>query len=200
MVEGARSDGGWQPRRQGKRNTARRGGKSPLGESLSSRSSTFSATRSGRGCRDGGGAGSASCSALRPATKLSRRYGRQSAAGRFMSAATSRWTTWPGCSTDTSGVGSTTTAGTTSRPSTRPCDTSTWFWLGGRIGSSSPCDGTNGVHGNGSTASRDDSHVCSPIGACFRGAAGHWEPDEARASRPVLRARGGAIPPRELTL
>src|SRR5208282_1520206 len=50
---------------------------------------------------------------------------------------------------------------------------------------------------NGSTASRDDSHACSPIGAFFRGAAGQWEPDVARASRPVLRARGGEIPPRD---
>jgi len=28
-------------------------------------------------------------------------------------------------------------------------------------------------------------------------AAGQWEPDEARASRPVLRARGGETPPRD---
>jgi hypothetical protein len=28
-------------------------------------------------------------------------------------------------------------------------------------------------------------------------AAEQWEPDEARASRPVLRARGGEIPPRD---
>ena len=28
-------------------------------------------------------------------------------------------------------------------------------------------------------------------------AAEQWEPDEARASRPVLRARGGETPPRD---
>ena len=142
--------------------------------------------RSDRGRRDAGGVPSASCSALRQATKLSRRSDRQSEAGRFTSAATSRWTTWPGCSTVISGVGSITTAGTTSRLSTRPCDTSTGSWLGGRIGNSSPCDGTSGVHGNGSTASRDDSPACSPIGAFCKGAAGQWEPDEVRASRPVV--------------
>jgi hypothetical protein len=88
-------------------------------------SSIFSATHSGRGCRDDGGVASASRSARRPATRLSRRSGRRSEAGRFMSAATSRSTTWSGCSIATSGVGSTTTAGTTNRRSTLPCDTST---------------------------------------------------------------------------
>jgi hypothetical protein len=78
--------------------------------------------------------------------------------------ATNRSTIWPGCSTATSGVGSITTAATTSRLSTRRCDTSTSSSLGGRIGSSSPGGGTDGVHGNGSTASRDDSHAFSPIG------------------------------------
>src|ERR1700680_3312924 len=161
------------------------------------RSSIFSAIHSGRDFRDGGGVTSASCSAPRQAAKLSRRSGRRSEAGHFMNAATNRWTIWPGCSTATSEVGSITTAATTSRLSTRPCDTSTSSWLGGRIGSSSPCGGTNGAPGNGSTASRDDSHAWLPIGARLRGGAGQWEADEARASRPVLRARGGEIPPRD---
>src|SRR5215469_18967544 len=105
------------------------------------KSSTSSAIHSGRGCRDAGGVPSASCSARRPATKLSRRSDRRSEAGRFTSAATNRWMTSPGCSTAISGVGSITTAGTTSRLSTRPCATSTVFWRDGRIGNSSPCDG-----------------------------------------------------------
>ena len=36
-----------------------------------------------------------------------------------------------------------------------------------------------------------------PLGAFCRDAAGQWEPDEARVSRPVLRARGGVIPLRD---
>src|SRR5215469_2398234 len=60
------------------------------------RSSTSLAIHSGRGCRDAGGVPSASCSARRQATKLSRRSDRRSEAGRFTSAATSRWMTSPG--------------------------------------------------------------------------------------------------------
>src|ERR1700730_5036600 len=116
---------------------------------------------------------------------------------RFTSAATSRWTTWPGCSTATSGVGSTTTAGTTNRLSTRPCDTTPLFWLDRRIGSSSPCDAIGDKQRTGSLALRGDNRRCSPTGGFCRGAAGQWEPDEARVSRPVLRARGGEIPPRD---
>src|SRR5215471_11928578 len=94
-------------------------------------------------------------------------------------------------------AGSTTTAGTTSRLSTRPCDTSTVFWLDGRIGSSSPCDVIGGKQRTGSLALRGDNHGCSPTGGFCRGVAGQWEPDEVRVSRPVLRARGGATPLRD---
>jgi RNA-directed DNA polymerase len=41
---------------------------------------------------------------------------------------------------------------------------------------------------------RVDNHACSLIGGSYRDTAEQWEPDEARASRPVLRARGGEIP------
>src|SRR5215468_8762300 len=102
--------------------------------------------------------------------------------------------TSPGCSISTSGVGSTTTAGTTSRLSTRPCDTSTVFWLNGRIGSSSPCDGIGGKQRTGSPALRGDNPRCSPTGRCCRGAAEQWEPYDAGVSRTVLRARGGVTP------
>ena len=66
----------------------------------------FSAARSGRYCRADGMV-LASCSAQRRATKLSKRFGRQFAAGRYMSAATSRLMIWRGCSTRTSAAGST---------------------------------------------------------------------------------------------
>src|SRR5215472_11297993 len=105
--------------------------------------------------------------------------------------------TSPGWSIVTSGVGSTTTAGTTSRLSTRPCDTSTVFWLDGRIGSSSPCDGIGGKQRTGSPALRGDNPRCSPTGRCCRGAAEQWEPYDAGVSRTVLRARGGVTPLRD---
>jgi len=161
------------------------------------RSSTSSAILSGRGCRAAGGVPSASCSARRQATKLSKRSDRRSEAGRFTSGATSRWMTSPGCSIATSGVGSTTTAGTTSRLFTRPCDTSTVFWRDGRIGNSSPCDVIGGKQRTGSLAWRGDNHRCSLTGRFCRDAAEQWEPDEARVSRPVLRARGGVSPLRD---
>jgi hypothetical protein len=82
--------------------------------------------------------------------------------------------------------GSTTSAGTTSRLSTQPCDTSTGFWLDGRIGSSSPCDVIGGKQRTGSLALRGDNHRYLPTGDFCRGAAGQWEPDEARVSRPVV--------------
>jgi hypothetical protein len=41
------------------------------------------------------------------------------------------------------------------------------------------------------------SPICSLTGAFCTGAAEQWEPDEARASRPVLRARCGETPPRD---
>jgi hypothetical protein len=100
-------------------------------------SSIFSAIRSGRGCR-ADGKGSVSRSAQRRATKLSKRFGRQFAAGRYMSAATSRLMIWRGCSTRTSVAGSTIMAGTTSQLFTRPFGTSTASWRDGLIGSSSP--------------------------------------------------------------
>ena len=37
------------------------------------------------------------------------------------------------------------------------------------------------------------SPICSRTGSFSTDAAEQWEPDEARASRPVLRARGGEI-------
>jgi len=69
-------------------------------------SSTSSATPSGRGCRDGGERRSASRSARQQATRCSRRSVRRSGGGRFMNAATRRWTIWH-CSMRTSAVGST---------------------------------------------------------------------------------------------
>src|SRR5215469_4104231 len=105
--------------------------------------------------------------------------------------------TSPGCSIATSGVGSTTTAGTTSRLSTRPCATWTVFWRDGRIGNSSPCDVIGGKQRTGSLAWRGDNHRYSPTGRFCRGVAEQWEPDEARVSRPVLRARGGVTPLRD---
>src|ERR1700751_5954195 len=159
------------------------------------KSSTFSATRSGRDCHADGMV-LASCSAQRRATKLSKRFGRQFAVWGYMSAATSRLMIWRGCSTRISAAGSTTMAGTTSQLFTRPFGTSTAFWGDGLIGSSSPCSAIGADHSKGWSASRPASRICSLTGVFCRDAAEQWEPDEARVSRPFLRERGGETPPR----
>ncbi len=75
--------------------------------------------------------------------------------------------------------------------------TSTASWHDGRIGSSSPSDATSDGHITGCSASCGVSPICLLTGDFCMDAAEQWEPDEARASRPVLRARGGEIPPRD---
>ena len=59
------------------------------------------------------------------------------------------------------------------------------------------CDAIGGKQRIGSLALRGDNHGCSPTGGFCKGVAGQWEPDEVRASRPVLRARGGETPLRD---
>ena len=83
----------------------------------------------------------------------------------------------------------------TSRRFTRPYGTSIAYWHDGRIGSSSPSDVTGGERSSGWLASRDANRCCLLTGGCCRGMAERWEPDEARVSRPVLRAPGGETPP-----
>ena len=73
-------------------------------ETTPTTSSTFSATPSGRGCRDGGEGGSAS---RRRARRRSRRSGRRCEAGPFTNAATRCWMIWRGCSIRISEAGST---------------------------------------------------------------------------------------------
>src|ERR1700688_2763809 len=157
--------------------------------------STFSATHSGRGCRDADGAHSGSRSVQQPAIRRSKRSARPFEAGRFTNAVTRRWTIWRGCSMRLSAAGSTTTGATTSRLFTRPYGTSTGYWRDGLIGSSSLYGAIGGERSNGLPASRGDSHRCLCTGGCYRDTAEQWEPDEVRASRPVLRAPGGEIPP-----
>jgi hypothetical protein len=137
----------------------------------------------------------ASRSAQRPATRLSRRSGRRSEGAlhersdkslddlaRMFNSQIRGWINYYGR--------------TLNRLSTRPCDTSTGSWLGGRIGSSSPCDGTNGAHSYGSTASRGISHNCSPIRGFCKGAAEQWELESlgrseqgAASGYPALKLR-----------
>ena len=57
-------------------------------------------------------------------------------------------------------------------------------------------DATSDEHITGWRMLCAGSPICSLTGAFCMGAAEQWEPDEARASRPVLRARGGETPPR----
>src|SRR5688572_14093316 len=69
-------------------------------------------------------------------------------------------------------------------------------WRDGPVGSSRPCTGTGRGPSTGWSALRAARQGCSPTGACSMAAAEQWEPDDARVSCPVLRERGGAIPPR----
>src|SRR3954470_19884019 len=69
-------------------------------------------------------------------------------------------------------------------------------WRDGPVGSSRPCTGTGRGPSTGWSALRAARQGCSPTGACSMAAAEQWEPDDARVSFPVLRERGGAIPPR----
>ena len=69
--------------------------------------------------------------------------------------------------------------------------------------SDGPCRSSNGCeanqpgHGPGSMLSDSTMLACSPTGTCFHGPpADLWGPDEARASRPVLREREGEVPSR----
>ena len=48
------------------------------------------------------------------------------------------------------------------------------------------CDAIGGTQRIGSLALRGDNHGCSPTGGFCKGVAGQWEPDEVRASRPVV--------------
>src|SRR5207344_2672751 len=157
-------------------------------------SSISSAIRFGRGCR-AEGMGSASRSIRQSAAKHSSRSGKPYDTGHSTNAATRRWTIWHGCSTTISVAGSTTTAVSTSLPSIPPCGTSTVSWHDGRIGSSSPSDATSDGHITGSSTLCAVSLICSHTGVFCMDAAEQWEPDEARASRPVLREAGGEIPP-----
>ena len=73
--------------------------------------------------------------------------------------------------------------------------TSTASWHDGCIGSSSHADATSDERITGWRTLCAGSPICSLTGAFCMGAAEQWEPDEARASRPVLREAGGEIPP-----
>ena len=94
---------------------------------------------------------------MRPAQLRSRRSDGPSGAGRCTGAATRPLRIWRGCSTRTSGAGSTTTVGFVLRPSIQPCCTSTGFWRDGRPESLSPCAGTSDEPETGCCASRANS-------------------------------------------
>src|SRR6202008_2491675 len=84
-----------------------------------------------------------------------------------------------------------------SRRSIPPCATSTASWHDGCIGSSSPSDATSDERITGWRTLCAGSPICSLTGAFCIAPAEQWDPNEARASRPVLRARGGETPPRD---
>jgi len=62
------------------------------------------------------------------------------------------------------------------------------------FGNTSLCADTGGGRDTGWTVLHGVSRACSLTGHSCRDAAEQWEPDEPGGSRPVLRARRGAIP------
>jgi len=66
----------------------------------------------------------------------------------------------------------------------------------GPAGNTSGCAGIPPRREGSWLTSTDASRGCSRTGSLARApAAGRWEPDELRGSRPVLRAPGAAMPP-----
>ena len=163
-------------------------------ETTPSISSMSSATLSGRGCRDGAKAGSASRSARRRATRRSRRSVTRREAGPFTDAATRRGMIWRAWSMRISEAGSITTGGSIRRLSTRPCGASTSSWRDGPTGSSSPCAGARRRRSTGCNALRAARPGCLLTGPCSTDAAEQWEPYDARVSRTVLRGAEGETP------
>ena len=135
-------------------------------------------------------------SVLRPVRRRSRQYAALSVDGPCTVAVKRLSMIWHGCSTRTSEAGSITMVGSVLLLSNLRAGASNDTWLDGLRESTSPCVGTNGDPGIGFCASRSANLGCSSIGLCFMDTAEQWEPDDARVSRPVLRERGGEIPPR----
>ena len=139
--------------------------------------------------------GMGSHSVLPPVRRRSRRSGEPFAAGLCIGEVTRLSMIWPGCSTRISAVGSTAMGGAVLLLSIPPCCTLTFVCVAGLRGSTRHCEVTSGARGTGSCALRVASRNCSLIGHSSRATVEQWEPDEVRGSRPVLRAREGAIPP-----
>jgi hypothetical protein len=76
--------------------------------------------------------------------------------------------------------------------------TSTACSPGGRRGNTKSCDTVFGEQSSGSGVSLSAIHGSLLTGSCVRRVALQWEPYELRGSCPVLRERGGTIPPATL--
>ena len=106
---------------------------------------------------------------------------------------------WRGCSTRTFAAGSTTTVGSVLRLSIQPCGTSTLLGSMG-LGKFKSLRGhkRRSRHWLARIAQRQPRLFAH--WPCSMEKAEQWEPDDARVSRPVLRERGGEIPPRHSPL
>ena len=121
-----------------------------------------------------------------------------SGAGHSRPGATRNWTTSRGCSTRTSGAGSTTTVTSTSRRCIQPASdrflSEEWARRKFERFKQRPKGAREWL-----------ARIITINPALFAhwkllyARAGHWEPDELRGSRTVLRERGGEIPPRDST-
>ena len=118
-----------------------------------------------RDARKTGGESTSSTSVRRSATARRRRFANRSEAGSCRCAVIRTLTIWHGCSTRSSGGGSTTTAPSTSRRCIRPCDISTANWPSGPHASSSVCAVTDDGPSSGCARWRSASLVCLRTGA-----------------------------------
>ena len=140
---------------------------------------------------------STSSTSVRPfLRKPARPYGARSETGSCTCAVTSHLRIFLVCLTRSSGVGFNTTGGFTARGSIPSGRTSTACSPGGRHGNTRSCATIFGERSSGCCASFGAIHGSLLTGNSVRSVAPQWEPYELRGSRPVLRERGGAIPPR----
>jgi len=143
------------------------------------------------------GKGNTSSISLRPfLIKPARPFGDRSVRGRCACAATRRLRVFPVCLTRSSGVGFNTMGGSTARHSILSGSTSIACSLGGRRGNTRSCTTILGELSSGSCAYLSAIRDSSLTGNWVGSVALQWEPYELRGSRPVLRERGGATPPR----
>jgi len=140
---------------------------------------------------------STSLTSVRPfLRKPARPYGARFETGSCTCAARRPSRIFPVCLTRSSGAGFNTTGGFTARGFIPSGNISTACSPVGRRGNTRSCDTVFGELSSGSSAFLSANHGSLLTGSWVYRVALQWEPYELRGSCPVLRERGGAIPPR----